>query len=265
MARIARFLRTLGFGTFSIGLHLVLVVVCVLVATPAADSLASDKRLFEIDMQPALGQPHGRDEGKDLGSHVPKPPPPAEPFEAPPPPPKPPPDPEAMPTNIPDPQDPPPEPSETAAADPENEAAPSSEADRTGDDNENFDPTTPVGSANVLPGFGSPDGVEGGQGTAPRKISPQYLAILTSWARARFPTHGHGLGPPPDGTRPCAHVSIRISSDRSVSGTSMTSSGKEQWDAKVRQSLPAFQGSTVPADPEGGPPPPSIALNVCWD
>lgn len=268
VARIARFVRTVGFGTFSIGLHLMFVVVCVLFATPASDSLAAQGELYEIDMPPALGQPHGRDEGKDLGSHVPKPPkmPEPEPFEAPPPPPAPPPDTEAIPTSIPDPDAAPPPEQDAGAesfSDADIDAALANAEGGQGDDN--YDPTTPVGSENVLPGFGSPDGVPGGQGTAPKKISPQYLAILSSWARARFPTHGHGLGPPPPGKRTCAHVSIQISPDRTVTGTAMSSSGQEQWDAKVRQSLPAFQGAVVPADPDGGPPPPSIALNVCWD
>lgn len=259
MARVARFIRTFGFGIFSIGLHLVLVVLCVLFATPPTDSMAADKQWIEVEMQPALGQPHGKDTGKDLGSHVPKPPAPRmpdpEPFEAPP---LPPPDPDAIPTSSAEPVDGgPPREADGGDAGTESEGGAS--------DGGEYDPTTPVGSENVPPGFGSPDGVPGGQGTAPKKISPQYMAILAAWARARFPTHGHGLGAPPEGTRPCSRVSIQISPGRQVTGSSMASSGQEVWDAKVRSALPAFSGATVPADPEGGPPPPSIGLNVCWD
>ncbi len=259
MARVARFIRSFGFGILSVGLHLTLVVLCVLLATPTSDSMAADKQWIEVDMPPALGQPHGKDEGKDLGSHVPKAPkmPEPEPFEAPPP--APPPDPEAIPTTI----------SSADAPD----AGPPGEADAGDADlgeagamaEGEGDPTTPVGSENVAPAFGSPDGVPGGQGTGPRKISPQYMAILAAWARARFPTHGHGLGAPPEGTRPCARVSIQISPDRQVTGSSMSSSGQAVWDDKVRSALPAFNGASVPADPEGGPAPPSIGLSVCWD
>lgn len=259
LARIARFIRSFGFTVLSVGLHVALVVLCVLFSTPA-DSMAADREWIEVDMPPALGQPHGKDEGKDLGSHIPKAPkmPEPEPFEAPPP--VPPPDPEAIPTTI-------------SSAQPAADGGPAAEADagdagsfETGAVGEGEgDPTTPVGSENVPPAFGSPDGVPGGQGTGPRKISPQYMAILAAWARARFPTHGHGLGPPPEGTRPCARVSIQIAPDRQVSGSSMTSSGQAVWDDKVRAALPAFSGASVPADPEGGPPPPSIGLNVCWD
>jgi hypothetical protein len=60
-------------------------------------------------------------------------------------------------------------------------------------------------------------------------------------------------------------VSIQISPDRQVTGSSMSSSGQAVWDDKVRSALPAFNGATVPADPEGGPAPPSIGLSVCWD
>jgi len=287
MARIARLIRSFGFAVLSIGLHLTLVVLCVLLATPAADSMQAQPDWIDLDMPIALGQPHGTDDGEDMGSHVPDlatpeppaPPPPPEPeepkmpdpetFE---PPPLPPPDPEAIPTVV-RPLVPPPDAPPDAASDPRsddqasakrnpndtNQGDPGVRTDGAGD------PTTPVGTENVAPALGSPDGVPGGKGTAPRKASPQYLGILTAWARARFPSHGHGLGAPPEGSRPCARVVIQVSHDRQVTGSSMTSSGQAVWDDKVRAGMQAFAGASVPADPEGGPPPPSIALSVCWD
>lgn len=255
MASVARFIRTFGFGIFSVGLHLTLVVLCVLFATPTTDSMAADKEWIEVEMQPALGQPHGKDTGKDLGSHVPKPPPQMpepEPFEAPPP--LPPPDPEAIPTSSAAPVDAG-APVDTADG---GDAGPVSEGGS--DDGGEYDPTTPVGTENVPPGFGSPDGVPGGQGTSRTQISPQYRAILAGWARARFPA----LGPRPEGPRPCAMVNIQLSGLQ-VSGTSMSSSGNDAWDTHVRSCLGKFQGAAVPADPEGGPSPPAIGLNVCWD
>ncbi len=257
MASVARFIRSFGFGIFSVGLHLTMVVFCVLFATPASDSLAADKDWIEVEMQPALGQPHGKDEGKNLGSHVPKPPPKMpepEPFEAPPP--LPPPDPDAIPT--------------TSSSAPLPDAGVPSEPDAgdagTGeggalDDGGEYDPTTPVGSENVPPGFGSLDGVPEGQGMSRTSISPQYRAILAGWARARIPT----LGGQPEGPRPCAMVSIQISAGRQVTGASMSESGNAAWDQHIRGALGKFQGSTVPADPEGGLPPPALHLNFCWD
>jgi hypothetical protein len=258
MASVARFIRTFGFGIFSVGLHLTLVVLCVLFATPTTNSMAAEE-LIEVEMQPALGQPHGKDKGKDLGSHVPKPPPPKmpepEPFEAPPP--LPPPDPEAIPTTISSAQ----LPDAGAPSDPDaGDAGPIGEAG-TSDDGGEYDPTTPVGSENVPPGFGSPDGVPGGQGTSTKKISAQYRSILAGWARARFPT----LGGAPEGKRPCAMVTISISPGRQVTGASMSPSGNATWDQHVQGALGKFQGATVPADPEGGPAPPSIGFNFCWD
>ena len=259
MASVAHFIRSFGFGIFSVGLHLTLVVLCVLFATPAGNSLAADKDWIEVEMQPALGQPHGKDKGKDLGSHVPKPPPKMpepEPFEAPPP--LPPPDPDAIPTTSAS----APLPDAGVPSEPDAGDAGMVEAGTASDDGGEYDPTTPVGSENVPPGFGSPDGVPGGQGTSIKKISPQYRAILAGWARARFP----GIGAPrPEGPRPCAMVNIQISPGRQVTGASMSASGNAQWDQHVQGALGQFQGSTVPADPEGGPAPPSIGLNFCWD
>lgn len=256
LAGIARLIRTFGFGLFSVGLHLTVVVLCILFAAPTHHLMAADKDWIDVEMQPALGLPHGKDDGKKLGSHVPKPKAPApkeaepEPFSAP----LPPPDPEAIPTtSAPLPEAGPPP--EADAGD----AGPPSEAGVRAEEGE-YDPTTPVGSENVAPAFGSENGVEGGQGTAKRGISPQYKAILAGWARARFPA----LGVRPEGPRYCASVRIQLSGQQ-VSGTSMSSSGNDAWDTHVRASLGKFQGATVPADPDGGPAPPSIGLNVCWD
>ena len=265
MARVARFLRTFGFGIFSVGVHLILVVLCVLFATPSSISHAADNELIEVEMQPALGQPHGKDEGKDLGSHVPKAAPPElpepEPFEAPPP--LPPPDPEAMPTTI-NSADVPPVDAGAAPAEDAGDAGPLGDAGVAGDAGE-YDPTTPIGSANVPPGFGSPDGVPGGQGTGPRKFSPQYLGLLTSWARARILPRGSGLGPAPEGKRPCAVVRIQIAESRQVTSSTTAGSGHAEFDQKVQSDAASLQGATVPADPEGGPPPPALRVNVCWD
>jgi len=108
--------------------------------------------------------------------------------------------------------------------------------------------------------------VPGGQGTGPRKASPQYQAILAAWARARFPALAHGLGSPPEGTRYCAQANIQVGSDRQVTGSSVVSStGLAACDDYVRASMQAYTGATVPADPEGGPPPSSIPIRVCCD
>jgi hypothetical protein len=237
-----------------------MVVLCVLFATPANDSFAADKNLIDVEIQPAIGQPHGRDEGKGLGSHVPKAPAPLpepEPFV---PPLLAPPDPEAVPTTT-DPEEPLPDAAAAESVD-AGDAGVLEAASSSGDE---ADLTTPPGSENVPPAFGSPDGVDGGQGTGPRKISAQYLGILTSWARARILPRGHGLGPPPGGTRPCARVRIQIAPSLQVTGASLGSSGHAEFDQKVQGDLGNVTGASVPPDPEGGPPPPSLTVNVCWD
>lgn len=316
MARTVRLIRLFGFGAFSVGVHLAVGAWCGLLAASESGTMTPRPDWIEVDMESALGQPHGDENGKELGSHVPDPAPieqfiPPEPVPAldppnPPDPPDPteptdpvdPPDPvdQTEPVDPPDPPDPDepdpegivppdvPEPEVEPPADPPAPPnAPAPAASRktkpnpdtakgdTGDSKptdstaSGGDPTTPVGTENVPPAVGSPDGVVGGKGTGPRRASPQYIAILTAWARARFPTHGHGLGPPPDGTRPCARVSVRVSPDRAVAGTSMGSSGQGAWDDKVRAGMQALNGATVPADPDGGPVPPSISISVCWE
>ena len=286
MARIARLIRSLGFGTLSVGLHLALVVMCLLLAAPATNLLAADRDWIEIDMPPALGQPHGQDDGKDLGSHVPEPDhpdpqdfeepklrsaplvppeppeppepkmPDPEPFE---PPSLPPPEPDAIPTAIPSVQ-----PLTDAGVPLQRDVGGLEPVDAGAGAPGVVDPTTPVGSENVPPALGSPDGVPGGKGAGARAVSPQYLGILRAWANARFPSQGHGLGPAPEGPKPCALVTIQLSPGRQVTGSSMSSSGQAVWDDWVRGRMRAFDGATAPADPEGGPAPQAIPVSVCW-
>ncbi len=246
-ASAASLVRNVGFGFFSVAVHLCMVVVAVLIAAPAVRAYQENRELIDVDLQPALGQPHGKDEGKGLGSHVeiPRAPELKAPDRAPP---TPPPDPDAIPTT-------------TAAA---SSSAPTFDADAgapeeagTTDNGGNADPTTPVGSENVAPAFGSPDGVEGGQGTAPKKMSPQYKSILAGWFGARFNLHGVDL--PEDGPRLSVNVVVNISPDRQVMGWSlMGSSGNTDFDDAVKRSMAAIQasGATLPAPPDDSGVPP---------
>lgn len=253
-ARAANVVRNVGFGFFSIAVHLCMVVVAVLIASPVVRAYKEQRELIDVDIQPALGQPHGKDDGKGLGSHVEIPRAPE--LKAPDrPPPAPPPDPEAIPTAAASAS------AASSAAAMDADAGPPVEAG-AGDNTGTADLTTPVGSENVAPAFGSPDGVEGGQGTAPpkAKMTPQYAGILAGWFGARFNVRGADI---PADELPKLRVAVRISlsADRQVTGWSLAgSSGNAAFDDAVKRTMSSIQGggATLPPPPDGGDAPPAF-------
>ncbi len=256
-ARAAGLVRNVGFGFFSIAVHLSMVVVAVLIAAPAVRAYKQNRELIDIDIQPALGQPHGRDEGKGLGSHVEIPRAPE--LKAPDRPhPAPPPDPDAIPTTAASASA---APSASAPVPESGDAGPPQEGG-AGENAGNADLTTPVGSENVPPAFGSPDGVEGGQGTAPPKarMTPQYAGILAGWFGARFNVRGADI-PTEDLPKLKVAVRVNISPDRQVTSWSLLgSSGNAAFDDAVKRTMSSIQGggSTLPAPPDGGDAPPAF-------
>lgn len=257
LVRAAHLVRNFGFGFFSIAVHLCMVIVAVLIAAPTVRAY-DQQRLIDVDLQPALGQPHGKDDGKSLGSHmeIPR----AHDFKAPErtPPPAPASDPNAIPTTT----------ASASAAPSPSAAPPAAEADAGvpteagATDLASGDPATPAGSANVAPAFGSPDGVEGGQGTAPpkAKMTPQYAGILAGWFGARFNVRGLSI-PPDELGKLSVSVRVSLSQDRHVTAWSLGgSSGNTEFDDAVKQAMTSIQGggATLPPPPDGGDPPPAF-------
>ncbi|HSC89971.1 MAG TPA: TonB C-terminal domain-containing protein [Polyangiaceae bacterium] len=105
---------------------------------------------------------------------------------------------------------------------------------------------------NAMTEEGAADGVKEGTETDPLKARAidQYKAKLAAWFNSRFK--------PPEDAIPCEEliklgtsVSVRVGSDRSVAGFSITSpSGNAVFDAKVQSTLQNLVGQELP------PPPP---------
>lgn len=244
--------RTFAFGVVSLALHAAFIGAVVL-GGHASSSFAADRDLIDVSMEPALGSPQGTLEGKGLGSHIESSHAPhAHPAAVRPAAAKPVPVDPAAPA---DPAAPPPAAASASAA-----PAASSEQPAAAPG----DSATPVGSANVAPGLGRPDGSETGSGMdAPKpRMTPQYAGQLAGWFGARFNVRGLGLDPE-ELKKLSIAVSISISPDRHVTGFSLRgTSGNAAYDDEVRRTIAGIQGSGValPEPVDGSTPPANFTV-----
>lgn len=247
------------FAIMSAAAHLALLGVVFLGGSAPAHS--PDDDLVDVSIEPALGQPHGAMDGKGLGSHIESFVPPehrAAPRQA-------------APTPPPTDPDGPPVPiasaSAASSAEPASSAPPapdSSAAAAAAPGASAGDPSTPVGSANVAPGIGSPDGSENGTGVAPPKpkMTSVYAGVLAGWFGSRFNVRGLGLSPE-ELKKLSVRVSISISPDRRVTGFSLAgTSGHAGYDEEVRRTVASIQASGVslPEPPDGSTPPENFTV-----
>ncbi len=114
---------------------------------------------------------------------------------------------------------------------------------------------------------GSPDGVKEGTETDPLKARAVdlYRQRIIGWFAGRFRVSGSGLSAA-DLARFKVGATVQLSSDRHVSGYSITPSGNAAFDAAARAALESAKGNEIPPPPENYPEvvQPSIHLTfVC--
>jgi hypothetical protein len=101
---------------------------------------------------------------------------------------------------------------------------------------------------------GSPDGVKEGTETDPLKARAVdlYRARIIGWFAGRFRVSGSGLSPA-DLARYKVGVTAQLSSDRRVTGYTITPSGNAVFDAAARAAMESAKGDQIPPPPENYP------------
>ncbi len=246
MEGILRIVRPGGFALGSVAIHAAIAWSFFVVAQPSNRRFLGQTELIDVTVEPALGQAHGKKDGRGLGSRVPaslvehRPQPP---LNRPPPPTRA----AAFQPQAPDPGIPVDKHSPWPTR-PEGSVHPQAPGPMAAGPVP--DPGTPVGTANVAPALGSPDGTLNGTGLGPPKprMSPQYKGMLAGWFSARFVVRG--LGMPFEELRKLrTTTTVNVSPDRRVTSFTVGASGNGAFDEQVRRTLSEIQASGVALPP----------------